>query len=1366
MSIETKLNVTPYWDDYNEDKDFYRVLFKPGVAVQTRELNQIQTIVQKQIERFGDHVFKSGTIVSGVNFSYNSLFSYAKLRDIQEDGQPVDVSGYINFNVKNTANLQAVIVHYETGFETKDPDLNTIYLKYINAGDTYDQTAFSNDEVLEIYSRENIIFDVDVNNGGLSFSNTDTLYVISSLNVNVASGTFSNGEVITQATTGAKSQIVGIANGTSTTSKILTIKPLLNDHLANTSANSSAWTMSLGYNITGNTSSAVANVVSKIGADAAGSVVTDSLGVVQNIVMSNNGKGYTTLPVAVIKPNSNSASVSTLDLSPRTYKAKVRTANSTFTSPVGYGYSFSVSDGVIYQKGTFSRVSPQYVVISKYSSSPNGVSVGFKSDEDIVKYTTDSTLYDNAANTYNEGAPGADRLRIKPRLAVVNTAAAAANTDFLPLVEFVDGRPAKENRNSVYSELAKEFERRTFESAGNYVINRFDTTTKEIASNTTTINVVVDPGLAYISGKRVVTISNALKDVDKATAYVSKNNQTITANYGNYISVNELAGFFDFKSGATVNLQDTAQQRLTNVTIGSPAASGNTIGTARMRSIVYEDGVIGTPEASYRVYLFDIAMNVGKSFQDVKSLHYSGSYNGVADTIQILDGTTNAYYTPIYGTSTPDVIFNTGVSAVKSISDISYTYRTSTENLTLSSDGTLQITAPVTYTFPYSGSINLSATQKQDVIIAPVSNAQCANITGTVSGNTASANLVGSGTSFSSIFTSGDYVVFYGNTTHTSVRRVENVVNNTLMVLNANLAYTNTSTTAALFFPAHYPISFSDRTARTISTSANAAVMTANIAATLTATVNATAFYNVKIPSATQINKDLDRDLYVKIYTGNNATVSVDGNNTTGPWSLGVPDVFRLKTVYFGNTASNTDVTNQFFISSQNDGSIARNAELRLKPGSSLAISNTQWLLVKFDAYDVNAAEGFTNINSYNDIINDAAGYSNNTYINRLEVPEIQTNDGRYYDLIDTFDFRPYASNTAAYATTVGSATVNPSNTQSLSSDEKYFPAPDSQIQFDIDYYIPRIDLVSIDKDANIKVIKGTPEIKPKVPRIPKDSLPLSRLVVPPYPSLPSITSNTTFRILDKKVGNDSGDINNRANKYTARSLNFASDRRASAPKRFTMSDIGKIEKRVSQLEASLSLTMLEKQITDQVLASSNDPARQRFKNAFLVDGFDDGSIIDLTNKETMCFLQNSELVPLTFASNVDGVFDLTDPATSNNVINSSILLPYEEYSVVSQLGASAPFVPAVVVYEPEPTPVGVEYTEPYTPPPVTCTFRGGCGGYEPQPPTPEPVIVVPPPLAGALYVVRLSERTVTTCTQLPGQYKFVDDEIVIAPLA
>ena len=49
MPQSTNLNKTPYYDDYNSEKNFYKVLFKPGVTVQTRELTTLQSILQNQI---------------------------------------------------------------------------------------------------------------------------------------------------------------------------------------------------------------------------------------------------------------------------------------------------------------------------------------------------------------------------------------------------------------------------------------------------------------------------------------------------------------------------------------------------------------------------------------------------------------------------------------------------------------------------------------------------------------------------------------------------------------------------------------------------------------------------------------------------------------------------------------------------------------------------------------------------------------------------------------------------------------------------------------------------------------------------------------------------------------------------------------------------------------------------------------------------------------------------------------------------------------------------------------------------------------------------------------------------------------------
>jgi len=64
--ISNTLNSSPYFDDYSpETKDFLRVLFRPGYAVQARELNQLQAILQEQVTRFGNSIYQEGSPIVG-----------------------------------------------------------------------------------------------------------------------------------------------------------------------------------------------------------------------------------------------------------------------------------------------------------------------------------------------------------------------------------------------------------------------------------------------------------------------------------------------------------------------------------------------------------------------------------------------------------------------------------------------------------------------------------------------------------------------------------------------------------------------------------------------------------------------------------------------------------------------------------------------------------------------------------------------------------------------------------------------------------------------------------------------------------------------------------------------------------------------------------------------------------------------------------------------------------------------------------------------------------------------------------------------------------------------------------------------------
>ena len=67
-------STAPYYDDYDESKNYHRVLFRPGFAVQARELTQLQTALQGQLDRYGQYAFNDGSRVVGGKVSINTEY--------------------------------------------------------------------------------------------------------------------------------------------------------------------------------------------------------------------------------------------------------------------------------------------------------------------------------------------------------------------------------------------------------------------------------------------------------------------------------------------------------------------------------------------------------------------------------------------------------------------------------------------------------------------------------------------------------------------------------------------------------------------------------------------------------------------------------------------------------------------------------------------------------------------------------------------------------------------------------------------------------------------------------------------------------------------------------------------------------------------------------------------------------------------------------------------------------------------------------------------------------------------------------------------------------------------------------------------
>ena len=79
MPISTNLNTAPYYDDFDEDDNFQRILFRPGFAIQARELTQLQSILQNQIEQHGRHTFRDGAMVIPGHQVFDNAYQSIKL---------------------------------------------------------------------------------------------------------------------------------------------------------------------------------------------------------------------------------------------------------------------------------------------------------------------------------------------------------------------------------------------------------------------------------------------------------------------------------------------------------------------------------------------------------------------------------------------------------------------------------------------------------------------------------------------------------------------------------------------------------------------------------------------------------------------------------------------------------------------------------------------------------------------------------------------------------------------------------------------------------------------------------------------------------------------------------------------------------------------------------------------------------------------------------------------------------------------------------------------------------------------------------------------------------------------------------------
>lgn len=922
------------------------------------------------------------------------------------------------------------------------------------------------------------------------------------------------------------------------------------------------------------------------------------------------------------------------------------TSNST-ANAIGYGYGVSVGEGTVYQKGYYQLVEPQIITVKEFDRNPNNFVVGFNTVEEIVRPEQDESLFDNALGYSNYNAPGAHRLKLIPTLVAKNRADISNNVNFFAIVEFDAKQPTQENSDNE-NQLGKILDRmaiRTKEESGNYSVKPWTVEpVPHSAANNQLFEYEVSPGIGYVNGYRVEKINTFRIETLKATTTAESQAQIVTTNYGNYVLVDEVVGAFDIDNYDEVALYDTAQNAISDIEGSTASPSGSVIGYANIRGFVYDQGDKGAPDCQYRAYLFNIRMNSAQSFSSVKSLYAtSGFGNAKADIV--LESNNTAV---IKDARRNTLVFPTGYPSIKrfrdknGVNDTQFIFRDV-------ASATMSTNATVTFTLntPANGGNErlgvspgvISDTLEQSFNISLSTAAYTGNLPGTVT--VAGTTVTGLGTDFNDKFIAGDMVRING-----AVRRVDSIANATSMTISSTVSAS--ANVYQKYYVAGHVVNTSDFGGTITVLSNTQFIVDTNLDAntgSLDATQTVYAQYPVLRTQAVQTAKEIKKNRFVKIDCSNNVA------NTVGPWDLGVTDLHKIRNIYVGTNYANTNPERSAWFVTDNGqrDSFYDHGRLVLKPQYKDKITSSSRILVELDYFTANTAAGigFFTVDSYPI---DDANTANTTAIQTAEIPLFYSSTlDQTVDMRNAIDFRPYKYNTATDAITEGTATVNPSTSNNsfiVSASGSYVAEPDSNFQADIEYYLPRVDLVVVNEQGKFSVRKGNPAEAPVEPKNESDTSVVARVDVPGYPSLSPREAAAYGR------------------------PDLATKTSIKSNKRYTMKDIRALEDRISRMEYYTTLNLLEQKAKDMVI--QDDAGLDRFKNGIFADSFYSHLLGKVTDIEYNVAIDKDKGIarPKFVTHDVDFTYDANN---SVDVVKKGhvLMMPYTQEAVISQRYAS-----------------------------------------------------------------------------------------------
>jgi hypothetical protein len=321
-------------------------------------------------------------------------------------------------------------------------------------------------------------------------------------------------------------------------------------------------------------------------------------------------------------------------------------------------------------------------------------------------------------------------------------------------------------------------------------------------------------------------------------------------------------------------------------------------------------------------------------------------------------------------------------------------------------------------------------------------------------------------------------------------------------------------------------------------------------------------------------------------------------------------------------TTGDTEVTDRYELDTGQRDNFYDVGRIKLKSGKS---QPTGRLLITF-SYFSHGAGDFFDVDSYSGVVD----YEN--------IPSYTSDTtGETFELRDSLDFRPRVDDASTINAGDGQDRQFSGSGASVTDVAKF----GGDVTTDHEFYLNRIDKIFLDKEGSFKVVQGTSDLVPQDPEVLEHATHLYTLFIPSYTLTPEEVDITR--------------IDNR---------------------RFTMRDIGKLEKRIENVEYYTQLSLLEQ--SAQSLQIQDAEGFDRFKNGFVVDNFAGhtiGNVGDVDYKCSMDFA-NGELRPTHHTNAIslierdddDTAIVDADRADTNYAKTGDLLtLPYSETSVINQ---------------------------------------------------------------------------------------------------